>query len=53
MLSDKCYRVIVQSVVEFSRGRGEILVGVGDTGWAQLAIESRSLVVIRLTAWSS
>ncbi len=32
MLTDATYRSLVDHCIEFSRGRGEVMVGVGDTG---------------------
>lgn len=35
MLRDQTYQMLVTKAVEFSRGRGEILVGVGDISWSR------------------
>ena len=35
MLRDETYRVLVERAAALSRGKGEILVGVGDAGWSR------------------
>ncbi|HVU90560.1 MAG TPA: dihydrodipicolinate synthase family protein [Pirellulales bacterium] len=48
MLRDRTYRALVERASQLSRDRGEILVGVGDAGWARTCdrIEAVSQYVI-------
>jgi 4-hydroxy-tetrahydrodipicolinate synthase len=50
MLSDQTYRDLVRRAVEFSRGRGEVMAGAGDTSFARTRDRIRFLNTLDIDA---